>query len=1411
MNLKLYLFSAGFIFSIYLSGQDCSLTCFNVNVALNETCQRTLSPQGMLINPDPLCLSRLKVVVFDRSGRNYGNVVTSQVAGYQLTYKVVDTTTGNYCWGQLTVSDNMPPTNVLTDTTINCTDPLPDLASMRDSCGAPVRVIVLSNNTVDFPCGSVYIKQITRRVRLSDPWNNSRDVTYVINVRPVSLGAITCPDDEIMNCDVKINGKPALADPTYATRDKDGYYHPLPVVNASGQSVGLVDPPSYLNSMGQRIYLTSQSILYCKWAMSYDDMVFPTCQGVYKIRRTWYIRDWCNRTETTCVQWISIKEVGYPILPPLPDIILNVGAQSCGAVYTLKAPALTSSCTVVKGNEVYFHIDEAGDYGTGKVVLHGTLAANASKSVELPAGRFTAFYEIKDQCGRVYKTKQNITVIDKIAPTIACKNYTTLVSKQNECSATVSAKDLGAKASDNCCNIFHYAVAYADTVDYYRLYWQKYFTSCLGSSKYNQKKNEISTVIEEWISLFVFTSEITLPTCEGTKVEVRAFSACHLKPYDHYAFHGSEHEWYAYQTRKDYICSYIQAFPFALQGQIWRPEISCYKNGSPVAAIEYCKGFNYANLNSLIHKGVSGTDISRLKNLYNSRPSANADFLYTHCRTTVEVTDTHAPKITCEGNKEHYLDGVPSSGNLEISQGKINFQNPVRSTNLNCPQTAAQTWSGGVYGYYRYLPDLCSSLSSYAPLQAQGVKPVYCQGWLLLDYYDQGTVTPAALFKTPTLSDACSTAKLSNALQKTASTALSETWVNKYTATDGCKNTSNCSVTLTLLGRSDFEVVFPADTVVQNADLSKLPKPMVTDQSFEKIEISFNDYRDSAGIVWRLWQVQDKRFTPNSAADIIVDDRLIAGPDRTCVPRSLKDNGDGLVIYLQKISLADQVNPVALCRPDTVICANFALCDSFDLTLPLGSFSDNSTPASQLIVLYQVMDGTKQITSGSGPILKKSLPAGQFTVKVQVTDLAGNLVTCDFKLALQSCFSPALLCRDTTLVILDSSLQVVINASRYLNTSSCGLTDTLWKATFASGPTLTLTCDEVANSILSVPIFLWQGSQIVDSCQAYFLVSDLFGHCGDTSGVTDPDPVFNCTADTTVCIDGTLCLAMVHFDAQSLFVSDQIDVEVRLRIKAKNQVNYLIDGMISSLEILLPAGQYAVQWLALNKQGPLDSCAYTMEVADCPQSLICQDTVHLVLDSTGTVSVKAEDLAADEVGCSATASREYYLGQVGVKAILFDCEVADGLPRIFNVIAKNQDGSLDTCVVTLVVTDEGDFCGLGAALPQGKTSLGTSSKPTSRQEEQSKAGQLTLRHRDPDVLPFVVNPNPFGPRLALNLSPRQATTIQAINAQGQQFWSQIWESGTTSVELDTQKWPAGLIILQVKQGDQLSYHKLIKQ
>lgn len=68
---------------------------------------------------------------------------------------------------------------------------------------------------------------------------------------------------------------------------------------------------------GFRIITTSCSGLanaHCNTIAEYEDKVFEICGKSRKIRRTWTIYDWCGHRDTTCEQWIIVKDTIAPFL-----------------------------------------------------------------------------------------------------------------------------------------------------------------------------------------------------------------------------------------------------------------------------------------------------------------------------------------------------------------------------------------------------------------------------------------------------------------------------------------------------------------------------------------------------------------------------------------------------------------------------------------------------------------------------------------------------------------------------------------------------------------------------------------------------------------------------------------------------------------------------------------------------------------------------------------------------------------------------------------------------------------------------------------------------------------------------------------------------------------------------------------
>jgi len=121
--------------------------------------------------------------------------------------------------------------------------------------------------------------------------------------------------------------------------------------------------------------------------------------------------------------------------------------------------------------------------------------------------------------------------------------------------------------------------------------------------------------------------------------------------------------------------------------------------------------------------------------------------------------------------------------------------------------------------------------------------------------------------------------------------------------------------------RSDFEVVFPADTVVLTNSINynqiKLAYPVISDTDCEITGVSYVDQhvdlpQEAGHKIVRTWMVRDwclYNLNPGKdvTEDIIVDDRILADPARRpCIYRHLKDGGDGQLRYNQIIYIKDK-------------------------------------------------------------------------------------------------------------------------------------------------------------------------------------------------------------------------------------------------------------------------------------------------------------------------------------------------------------------------------------------------------------------------------------------------------------------------------------------------------------------------
>ena len=473
----------------------------------------------------------------------------------------------------------------------------------------------------------------------------------------------------------------------------------------------------------------------------------------------------------------------------------------------------------------------------------------------------------------------------------------------------------------------------------------------------------------------------------------------------------------------------------------------------------------------------------------------------------------------------------------------------------------------GWYGCYTYghshpdengKPVPCSSGSgSWAP--------VYCHSWLCLDASDQaGKTDPSLNFWQPRLKngppdsldagsgyfwiwDNCNIDSTGLIVRDSSfADACGNGWLQRtWYAKDHCNNEVTTSQKIITKHRSDFEVLFPPDvhtTCTDPAALSQdaLGRPMVMDDECEVVGMVytdelFDDLPDACYKIVRTWRVINWcKYEPNhpvESGDILVDDRLVADTaNRPCVYRHLKDNGDGLITYIQIIKVRDSLPPVLSCR-DTTVCINDQECARPLINIPFLS-TDNCTEEGLIQYRWELdenpsvgdlaaknynKNSIEKISLGSTNSLVLDQPALVSLVHVIAKDHCGNADTCTYILRLEDCKKPTPYCfSGIATVVMPSSGSVTVwardlDAGSYDNcTAKSGLAFSFSedrdevKRDFSC-----VDLPDGKSARIPVRIYVWDEAGLFDYCNTHIQIQDGIGNnCPDTlTSVKNKAPV----------------------------------------------------------------------------------------------------------------------------------------------------------------------------------------------------------------------------------------------------------------------------------------------------------------
>ena len=444
------------LFSVSLSAQ--TIACNdNVQVSVDPTpdgtCTADLTADMVLEgNPDPnvdYLIEVMQGVNVLYSGINVVSFDGSIHLGQTLTTKVTNTTSGNSCWGSITVEDKAKPVCAETEVSIDCTQDYNNVAfpDADDNCDLSPDVQLVGQSIDDTNlCGQGYVEVVRQFIAIDESGNES-DIClqYILIERPDD---VDFPNDITWECD-QYDSYPNITDAVALHPTIKALENGIDPIDASDVTDGNV-----LANTGSG-FPTELIGQYCNYNVTWSDQTIATCGNTFKIIRTWTILDWCTSSVVTSnnagednIQVIKVIDTTDPVITMQPyDVSANIPGQHpqpCTSQDFLPPANVTDNCNDFTVR-IFTPIGEA-NYINGVDGSNGGLIPAPG----LPLGFHVITYQAEDECGNIANLDVTIEVVDDIAPTAICDEITEVtVSSNGEAIVPASVFDDG--SFDNCC------------------------------------------------------------------------------------------------------------------------------------------------------------------------------------------------------------------------------------------------------------------------------------------------------------------------------------------------------------------------------------------------------------------------------------------------------------------------------------------------------------------------------------------------------------------------------------------------------------------------------------------------------------------------------------------------------------------------------------------------------------------------------------------------------------------------------------------------------------------------------------------------------------------------------------------------------------------------------------------------
>ncbi len=1184
------------------------------------------------------------------------NMVDKRLIQYTLIYRVRDTVSGNSCWGRIKIEDKYPPQIMCGDDTISCfiAEEYPAiLIEPTDNCMYPARTEIISHRWIDYNCDSLnFVGRIERTVRALDIWGNSQTCDQTLYIERETLDSLVCPPDTLLEC-----CDPRLQDTMYYDI-VDGKRIPKPIIDPLGNSIGLVDPPFVLND-GDTVYVWPNTAFCQIYAHYKDHIIEACghtykIRREWKIV-DWCSKE--DTVCTQWIKIIDTLAPVVD-LAKIDTIYGYTSKHECKAHVDLVRPPIIKECwNAFDEVTVRYSVEVPARHGVSQGLYYsGEIKPGTKERIYLPAGWHVVNLILIDGCLNSTTVQQIVYVVDEQPPTPICDEITQVTLDPEECWARVYAESLDDGSHDNCCNKLHFAVASMDSIEYWRNHWRTEYEECLGHYAYHAQKDEIEETIEHWINCYVFNDYIDLSNCGRDTVVLRVYEACGLPLYDPHIFKGTKHNWYCFNVYDDFACFFKVNYHRYTHYESPRPYLGCNYDDLVYDFDEECLPLTFA-INTAENKLVGDythvvehnyvccefqrhqEPTDKYYALYLQWKANLAKYpelailcesrytfphLYNDCMVEIIKDDKVAPICDAPDDKTIFCDGVPYWDTITIDKVIKTFDNPktlhtLRNSDLIevlgnisverhsdpfcCnPDAYDYPWNGGKHGYYAgpghsvygddhsYGHDPCYENVNW--------EPVYCRLWLLLDRYDDpsyGKPDPTEQFDEPVIDDNCGVKDIvtdtKTYLNECGNGYLTRTW----TVYDYCDNSSVCYQKIVVKARSDFEVCFPGDTLVDcttspilEASEDGVGYPIISDDDCEFIGVNYEDQKfdivdEACYKIFRTWTIIDWCvYNPDlhdRYAEVIVDDRVRAGEERPCIYRKLKDNGDGIMTYLQVIKVYDGNAPTLACSDPFEICIDDEDCILPIVDYELGTATDECTPVDEIAYRWYVDpfiggDEDDYIYSSESDQnrLKGQFPVGLHRAYLIASDKCGNEDTCYVDFEVKDCKKPTPYCYHGIATVLMPTTGAIKVWAKDLDAGSFDNCDK-GELTFSFSDDIDdqsreFTCDSVGT--IPVTIYVWDASGNYDFCETYLSIQGN-GVCNDSSAASIAGVISTENSENVQDVSVDLRTSTNPFSnfttgADGLYAFNGVPMDRQYRVKAVRN-NDFING-VSTLDLV---------------------------------------------------------------------------------------------------------------------------------------------------------------------------------------------------------------------------------------------------